>query len=278
MRSEVPTDAPPEGGDVPPVGAAKGAGSVADTAYSIAVVRAEESARPEAERLFEDPFAALFRPTTSAAEEATRRQVQLLGFRERARLRTRFIDDAVRDALVSGYTQIVLLGAGFDARGLRMPEIARRGATVFEIDTPAQLARKRDVLGAAGIEIPASVAYVPFDFDAGDLEKDLTAALENKGFRSGTGALFVWEGVIGYIPGAMVDQSLRFMAGAGGPGARVVFTFSDISLDPYPARVRALRAGFTSFEEHTFDVLWRRHLPGEPPPAVLVSSIGVAAV
>ncbi len=276
MRSGVPTDAHPEGGDVPRVGAARGVGSIEDTAYSIAVVRAEESARPEAERLFEDPFAALFRPTTTA-EEATRRQVQLLGFRERARLRTRFIDDAVRDALVSGFTQIVLLGAGFDARGLRMPEIARRGATVFEIDTPAQLARKRDVLGAAGIEIPASIAYVPFDFDEGGLEKDLTAALENKGFRSGTGALFVWEGVIGYIPGAMVDQSLRFMASAGGPGTRVVFTYSDISLDPYPARVRALRAGFTSFEEYTFDVLWRRHLPGDPPPAVLVSSIGVAA-
>ena len=33
----------------------------ADTAYSIAFVRAMESERPVAERLFEDPYAAFFR-------------------------------------------------------------------------------------------------------------------------------------------------------------------------------------------------------------------------
>jgi O-methyltransferase involved in polyketide biosynthesis len=34
--------------------------SVADTAFTIAVVRAEEARRPEAERLFDDPHAAIF--------------------------------------------------------------------------------------------------------------------------------------------------------------------------------------------------------------------------
>lgn len=261
-----------------PAGAPGDAASIADTAFAIALARAEESLRPAAERLFEDPYAALFRPTTPAAEEAARRSVQLLCFRERVRLRTRFIDDFVRDALASGLTQLVLLGAGFDARGLRMPEIEAHGATVFEIDTPLQLTRKRASLTSAGVAIPPSIAHVPFDFEASDLEETLPPALETRGFRIGAGAVFVWEGVVGHIDGAMVDASLRFMAGAGGPGTRLVFTFSDVRLDPYPAKVRVLRAGFASFEEHTFDVLWRRHLPGEPSPAALLSRIGVAVV
>jgi leucine carboxyl methyltransferase len=93
-----------------------------------------------------------------------------------------------------GLDQIVLLGAGFDARGLRMPEIAARRATVYEIDTTEQLARKRKVLAAAGIKVPAIVRYVPFDFDTANYETDLAAALEAAGFRCRGGAIFVWEG------------------------------------------------------------------------------------
>jgi hypothetical protein len=34
----------------------------------------------------------------------------------------------------------------------------------------------------------------------------------------------VWEGVIGYIDAASVDQSLAFMVRAGGPGTRLALT------------------------------------------------------
>jgi O-methyltransferase involved in polyketide biosynthesis len=37
-----------------------GDATVADTAFSIALVRAEERLRPEPERLFDDPYAAIF--------------------------------------------------------------------------------------------------------------------------------------------------------------------------------------------------------------------------
>ena len=46
------------------------------------------------------------------------------------------------------------------------------------------------------------MAYVPVDFDAPDFAISLTAALRQRGFRTGDGALFVWEGVIGYIDDA----------------------------------------------------------------------------
>ncbi len=248
--------------------------TVADTAYSIAVVRAEESARPVAERLFEDPYASIFAAAGAHAQEGTARYLSLPFFRDGVRLRTRFIDDEVRAGLAAGLSQVVLLGAGFDCRGLRMPEIAARGASVYEVDLPGQLATKRALLGGAGVSVPPHVAYVPCDFGASDFGDVLLASLEALGFRVGAGAMFVWEGVIGYIDDAAVDRSLAFMARAGGPGTRLVVTFGDGST----TLGRARRAGFTQTEDHGSDALWRRYLPGEPHENSWVSRLGTAAI
>jgi methyltransferase (TIGR00027 family) len=252
--------------------------SVANTAFSIAVVRAEETSRPQAERLFEDPFAHLFAEAGKHAAEATQRFLDLPFFRDGVRLRTRFIDDFVRESLSTGLTQMVILGAGFDARGLRMPEIAERRVSVFEVDNPGQLDRKRTALKNACVKVPAGLAYIPFDFDVPDLAGRLTSALEVNGFRTGESAVFVWEGVIGYIDDTAIDQSLRFMAGAGGEGSRVVFTFGQIGFEEDTATARTRRAGFRSCEEVAGDDLWRRYLPGEPHPNAWVTRVGTAIV
>jgi methyltransferase (TIGR00027 family) len=250
--------------------------SVADTAFSIAAVRAEEANRPPDERLFEDPFAHLFAAAGQHAAEATQRFLDLPFFRDGVRLRTRYIDDYVRASLATGLTQMVILGAGFDARGLRMPEAAAPGVSVFEVDTPAQLGRKRSVLRNARVKIPANLVYVPFDFAEIEFADNLTAALEGNGFRPGAGAVFVWEGVIGYIDDAAIDQCLRFMEGAGGAGSRLVFTFAQIGFETDTATERTRRAGFRSCEEVAGDDLWRRYLPGDPHPNAWVTRIGTA--
>src|SRR5215475_7762312 len=102
--------------------------TVADTAFAIAAVRAEETLRPPDERLFEDPYASLFRAAGVHAEDGTRRYLDLPFFRDGIRLRTRSIDDALSDGVATGLAQIVLLGAGFDARALRTPTLAAQGA------------------------------------------------------------------------------------------------------------------------------------------------------
>jgi methyltransferase (TIGR00027 family) len=252
--------------------------TVADTAFSIAVVRAEEGKRPPAERLFDDPYASFFAAAGAHAAESTQRFLDLPFFHEGVRLRTRYIDDAVRDGLEAGLDQVVLLGAGFDARGLRMPEIAARRASVYEIDTGEQLARKRKVLAAAGVRVPARIRYVPFDFDRADFETGLASALEAKGFRRGEGAVFVWEGVIGYIGNDEIDRSLRFMASEGGPLTRVVFTFAEGTFDPGTSAERTRRAGFRSCEEVGGDDLWRRYFGGDPYPHAFVMKLGTAIV
>ena len=111
-----------------------------------------------------------------------------------------------------------------------------------------------------------------------DLEDALIPALEAHGFRRGAGALFVWEGVIGYIDNTAIDRSLRFMARAGGAGSRLVFTFGDGSFAPDTAAERTRRAGFSSCEELGLDEVWQRYLPGDPHPYAGVSKLGTATV
>src|SRR5215207_2433077 len=51
--------------------------TVADTAFSIAVVRAEEGSRPDRERLFTDPYASVFAAAGAHVAESTQRFLDL---------------------------------------------------------------------------------------------------------------------------------------------------------------------------------------------------------
>ncbi len=121
------------------------AGEASRTAQYMALFRALESTRGPA-RLFDDPFACAFLPgglraVAHAARlppvgELVRRCIDRRwpGVRTSAVARTRYIDDVVTGALRAGATQVVILGAGFDARAYRVPAMAR--AAVFEVDHP----------------------------------------------------------------------------------------------------------------------------------------------
>ncbi len=247
----------------------------ADTAYAIATIRADERALAPTERLLDDPFAAIFAAAGAHAREGTERFLALPFFRDGVRLRTRCIDDVLRDALAAGIGQVVLLGAGFDMRGLRLPAIARHGATVFEVDFAALLARKRSLLDAAGVTASPAVRAVPADFDAPDVGAMLDAALAEEGFRAGAGRVFVCEGVMAYIARASFDALVAFALGAGGPGSVFVFDHGALSFDPDGAEAWALAQGFARFDVHAGDDLWRRYLPGEPHENAWFMRVGV---
>lgn len=160
-----------------------------------------------------------------------------------------------------------------------MTEIESWRVKVFEVDTPHPLDRKRRALARAGVKIPARIVFVPFEFDTRDLEGELGGALEVAGSEPRIGAMFVWEGVIGYIDDAAIHQSLRFVVAEGGPRSRLAFTFADEAhLGTEPMAARTKRCGFAGFESASGDELWRRYLPGEPHPNAWVTKVGLATV
>jgi methyltransferase (TIGR00027 family) len=200
------------------------------TAQYMAYFRALESARSPQRRLFYDPFAPYFlgavlrgaariaRLPLAAPLVERYTDLRLPGARTSAIARTKLIDDSLRDALASGITQVVILGAGFDCRAYRLSELHR--TVVFEIDHPATLAVKLDCLHQALPKIPDNVRYVEIDF----LHQSLPEVLSRARFDPSRAAFFIWEGVTQYLAADAVDSVLAFVA-ASAPATRLMFTY-----------------------------------------------------
>jgi methyltransferase (TIGR00027 family) len=194
------------------------------TAQYVALYRAMETYERRRPPLFRDPFARRFldRPLALAVSASRAPGLRSLleryadhrspGSRTSAIARTAYIDDAVRTAIAAGIDQVVILGAGFDCRAHRMPELA--GVSVFEVDRAETQAAKR-------ARVPGSpVRYVAVDFLRDDVGEKLAAASWQRGKRS----LFLWEGVTNYLTEDAVAKVLRWFATAA-PGSVVVFTY-----------------------------------------------------
>ncbi|WP_394846578.1 class I SAM-dependent methyltransferase [Pendulispora brunnea] len=151
--------------------------------------------------------------------------------------RSRYTEEAFEAAFSRGVRQYVVLGAGFDtfAYRHRLEEVR-----VLEVDHPATQARKRELLGNAGIAVPPSLTYVPVDF-----EKDtLRDALIANGFHFDESAFFCWLGVTMYLTRAAIMDTLGMILQAA-RGTEVVF---DYQIDPasLDARDRAIVTALTA--------------------------------
>jgi methyltransferase (TIGR00027 family) len=133
--------------------------------------------------------------------------------------RSRCAEDALAHAVAAGVRQYVVLGAGLDTFAYRNhfpPERLR----VFEVDMPSTQAFKRDLLARTQIEVPASLTFVPVDFETQLLSEQLRAA----GFREDQPAFFSWLGVSMYLTREAVLATLGYV-GARPPGSGVTFDY-----------------------------------------------------
>jgi methyltransferase (TIGR00027 family) len=205
-------------------------GEASRTAAYMALFRALEFTLPAGQRLFEDRFASAFLPPRlrlvahlsriRLAGDHIRAYIdrQWPGARTSAVARTKFIDDAAEAALRSGVVQVVILGAGFDARAYRIPSMAH--AVVFEVDHPSTSARKRRAVESVLGSLPRHVQFVPIDFT----EELLSHAMSAAGYDPSSRTLFIWEGVTNYLTEDAVDGTLRWCASAA-VGSTVLFTY-----------------------------------------------------
>jgi methyltransferase (TIGR00027 family) len=250
--------------------------TVQRTAVAIARVRAEENDRPEHERLFSDPIAHLFAVGDDESDAGIARFYELPFFREQVRLRTRFFDDEVRDALAQGIRQVILLGAGFDGRAHRLVEIDETRTLVFEVDLDEQLSYKKHVLQSAGASSPPHVRYVACDFSARGFGSTLRPSLISQGFATEARTLIVWEGVIGYLGDAEVNACLSFLESLAAEGSRLTFNYPRWRISPEELPRRLAAAGFGLSYEIGCDRLWHRYLEGPPPQGGDVFRVALA--
>jgi methyltransferase (TIGR00027 family) len=255
------------------------------TAVWVALARAAAH-RKASVRGFSDPVAVRLVPERYVAALERAERGAPASWRERrfrwvvsrlarwAPLRTLAIDDALRGSLEED-AQVVILGAGLDARAWRMAELADR--VVFEVDHPATQRYKRERVASLR---PAAreVRFVPVDFE----RESFAARLAEAGHDAARPTAWIWEGVVTYLRAEVVEATVRLVAERSAPGSRLLVTYATPSLrrlvlgrylarfgEPFrssfaPARIAALlgRAGFGVISDDGV-ADWARRYVGE---------------
>jgi len=201
------------------------------TAIGIAIVRAIESERPEGERICYDPYA---RRLVNGALFHLVHFFERLGYGERRgpgvmgflAARERHIDERLKICLADGLQQLVILGAGYDARAYRFEALRTQSVKVFEVDHPATQQAKLNKLKQVFGRIPEHVTYVPIDFNT----QTLARRLAESGYDERLKTLFIWQGVTQYLTPQAVDDTLAFVARHSGPGSSIIFDYMDPTL------------------------------------------------
>lgn len=139
-------------------------------------------------------------------------------------IRSRYAEDALREAVNRGVRQYVLIGAGLDSFALRRPAFSEQ-LEIFEIDHPATQAFKIERIRDCGISLPPSVHFIAADL----ANEDLAAALARSSFRNDAPAFFSWLGVTVYLTREANLATLRAVANVSTAGSELVFTYVDQS-------------------------------------------------
>ncbi len=215
-----------------------------------------------------------------------------LGLVDHLELRSLAIDAVARRMLGATTRQLVILGAGLDARAWRLREA--EGARVFEVDHPATQRYKQPRAGATG----ANVRFVPVDFERDSLGDCLARA----GHDASSPTLWIWEGVTMYLPREATLATLRVVAGRSARGSTLAVTYATPELSSLPSALapyverafrllgEPLRGAMTQSEVAValagvgFDVTedtggddWRRgHCPDRAPRVRIAERLAVA--
>ncbi|RFM26505.1 class I SAM-dependent methyltransferase [Deminuibacter soli] len=207
------------------------------TARYMALFRAMETRRPAGERLFSDPYAARFLPgiLRLAAKLFARPGMRTLltryivkripGAMSSAQARTRYIDDLLLQTLPHS-RQLIILGAGFDTRALRLPALQQ--LPVIEIDHPATAARKQQAL--QHMPAPAHIRYLHTDFN----NESLQQLLHRQHVNLSLPGTVIWEGVTNYLTRPAIDAVFSTFA-ALPPGSAIIFTYVHAQVLQQPA-------------------------------------------
>lgn len=239
-----------------------GPGQPSRTSIVVAALRAFGAREPDesvrnpdwlAERLLTPEDLELIRehPISSSLSDEyakARQKREVSGMSNLMLVRTRFVDEYFRRAVVDGVRQIVVLGAGFDTRAYRFPELLKERTTIIEVDyRSTQELKKRRLQSALG-GIPPSVRFAEIDFRSDKLQDVLASA----GYRSTEKAFFIWEGVSMYLEEAAVRETLHAIAGNAAGGSCIVMDFAEQAMLDVLGK-------FPHLSQHNYTTEW-----GEP--------------
>lgn len=187
------------------------------SAQGCALMRFIESHKPVGERLFHDPYAEIFLAQRYRQWQETDTAEWLVWL---GALRERYIDDLVRRAILEGARQLVLFGAGYDARGLRMRELKEREILVFEIDQPFMIEEKKSKLWRHIKYLPSHLRFVGLDFN-----KDGFELLLHCGYKPEKKSIFVAQALSYYLETYAMEKMFAFVRSSSVGSSLLIFDY-----------------------------------------------------
>ncbi len=201
------------------------------TAQYMAFFRALETKRPASQRLFKDVYAINFLDiglklavkiygiTGSTRKLVTNIiQKKIPGALSSGIARTKYIDELLQKAINNGAKQVLILGAGFDTRALRLDFL--KTIPVIEIDHPNTSNFKQTVFKQRVGELPKNVTYCQIDFNTQSLDE----LAEKHAFDFTLPTTVIWEGVTNYLTADAVSSTFKFVSRFAN-SSFVIFTY-----------------------------------------------------
>jgi methyltransferase (TIGR00027 family) len=231
------------------------------TAAAVSAARSVAGVDRVASALLPPPFGAVLATLEqlSAWSPWVARAVNVASFGlvDHNELRTAAIDEALADAMAAGVDQLVILGAGLDARAWRVEALSR--SVVFEVDHPSTQTYKRSRI-ATRRPLAKEVRYVAVDFET----DSLAAALERAGHDATKRTMWIWEGVTPYLDRAAIRATLAVVAERSAPASRLAVTYATPRATPLgPLVTSAALRVFAAFGEPIRGTLEPREMSAE---------------
>lgn len=170
------------------------------TALAVAACRATESSRIDA--WFHDELAQHVIAASLAPPALSRGLVRWVA------VRTRFLDELVDNAVLDGVRQVVIVGAGLDARAYRLA--LPRDLTAFEIDHAEVISFKQRLVDEIELISTCRHRVVVADLVTDDWLQHLT----DTGWEASRSTVWVAEGLLVYLNHEERAQLLRQLAAA----------------------------------------------------------------
>jgi methyltransferase (TIGR00027 family) len=140
--------------------------------------------------------------------------------------RKRAVEEHARKAIAEGFTQVVVVGAGYDTLAARLYKSFPK-VRFIELDrVPTQRVKMRAVLGKL---LPApNLASATLNLTRETLQDALARCPL---YKSNADTLFICEGLLMYLPREAVNELFAAMRGQGSARSRALFTFLEAQAD-----------------------------------------------
>jgi len=134
--------------------------------------------------------------------------------------RTKYIDSTFENSIENGFTQVAILGAGYDTRAIRLSNNINQ-VRIFEFDSLFTQQAKIKIYQQKNIQIPEYLRFVSINFE----KENLLEKFEEAGFMRDQKSLFIIEGTLMYLEPSSVKVLFKAISEYMGKESIIVFDY-----------------------------------------------------